>query len=760
MPVKTTVTGVVQDPSGDVAGSGYVEFRLVPGAASQPYRVSGTAVIAPMRVRASINSSGQVKAVDGVSDLEIWGNDLLQPANSTYQLVFAPNGTPRQTVNGYLISGATYDLSDPVFQSDYEINPVSTPLRGVPVEGNLIPLAPSVFSVGSAELPYAEGHFDELFVDNLNLTDPLSADSIALSGYTEANLPSSAGVGRLARTTDGARGIWMRGQSQWFPTNARVANLLEYGARGDGRYVNDGAITALSTTLDSATAGFTSADVGKSVVVIGAGASSASLVTTISALISGTSVTLALAASTTVAAALLEIATDDTVAVNDCLDNNLYVYAPTGYYGVQYLRLRQKHRFVGAGELSSGFFRLDATTVGPFLGMTAGQTAEHLLLANFCLFNNALGSALSGIELGTETPGTTDFASGSLIDTVRVFAASGKGCYLRSNFGQVRNLWIENFPTSGMSDSISVPSSQGFVVDGGTCVVDSLAIEGRFENGPIELNSPGMYKSLHLELVGSYATKDAILVKQPFITIMDVLFLGRNGAADAVRDLVHINTGISYFQARALKVNQSGGAITYTNVINDVDQTYTSGTAVYVPVYDSLDPAPSSLRMNWVPPQNFVGNILKIRNVATSFPSSQGAANTVLRNDGSGNLSWAPVIPDPGTYTPTLTNGGNVAASTAYLNFYFRVGPIGVIGITVDIDPTAAGGTSTLLGVSTPIGSNFAATENASGTLACQATGQVLGVSANVANDRFDLVFPADSLANQTFTGMIIFRIL
>lgn len=35
------------------------------------------------------------------------------------------------------------------------------------------------------------------------------------------------------------------------------------------------------------------------------------------------------------------------------------------------------------------------------------------------------------------------------------------------------------------------------------------------------------------------------------------------------------------------------------------------------------------------------GNITKINNVATSFPAAQGAASTVLTNDGSGNLSWA-----------------------------------------------------------------------------------------------------------------------
>ncbi len=54
------------------------------------------------------------------------------------------------------------------------------------------------------------------------------------------------------------------------------------------------------------------------------------------------------------------------------------------------------------------------------------------------------------------------------------------------------------------------------------------------------------------------------------------------------------------------------------------------------------------------------GNITKINNVAYSFPSAQGAANTFLRNDGAGNLS----------YTGALTVVADIqgAVSTAYTN--------------------------------------------------------------------------------------------
>ncbi|MCX6783689.1 MAG: tail fiber domain-containing protein [candidate division WWE3 bacterium] len=38
---------------------------------------------------------------------------------------------------------------------------------------------------------------------------------------------------------------------------------------------------------------------------------------------------------------------------------------------------------------------------------------------------------------------------------------------------------------------------------------------------------------------------------------------------------------------------------------------------------------------------NSTGNIVKLNNVTTSFPASQGAANSILTNDSAGNLTWA-----------------------------------------------------------------------------------------------------------------------
>ncbi|MCZ2355831.1 MAG: hypothetical protein LC115_03910 [Bacteroidia bacterium] len=69
------------------------------------------------------------------------------------------------------------------------------------------------------------------------------------------------------------------------------------------------------------------------------------------------------------------------------------------------------------------------------------------------------------------------------------------------------------------------------------------------------------------------------------------------------------------------------------------------------------------------------GNIVKINNVPTNFPAIQGGANTYLKNDGSGNLSWAP---SGGNGWDLLGNAGtdtsiNFIGTTDLMSLKFKV---------------------------------------------------------------------------------------
>src|SRR5882757_1212743 len=91
------------------------------------------------------------------------------------------------------------------------------------------------------------------------------------------------------------------------------------GAKGDAKIVYDGAITTGTAIFTSATAAFTSGDIGKVITVAGAGAAAVALTTTISGFTNGTTVTLAVNASTTVSAAKTVYATDDTATIKSAI---------------------------------------------------------------------------------------------------------------------------------------------------------------------------------------------------------------------------------------------------------------------------------------------------------------------------------------------------------------------------------------------------------------------------------------------------------
>lgn len=102
-----------------------------------------------------------------------------------------------------------------------------------------------------------------------------------------------------------------------------------------------------------------------------------------------------------------------------------------------------------------------------------------------------------------------------------------------------------------------------------------------------------------------------------------------------------------------------------------------------------------------------------------------------------------------GTYTPSLTNGANVAASTAYACQWMRVGNVVTVSGRVDIDPTAAGAASTTLDISLPIASNLALTGQLGGTAVDNSNANTAAaIAPNTVNDRATLGFLANSLAN------------
>ena len=113
----------------------------------------------------------------------------------------------------------------------------------------------------------------------------------------------------------------------------------EYGALGDGIHLFDGNITSGDSTFTSASAVFTSGDIGKVITIHDAGGTNIDLTSTISSINSSTSVELADTASATVFNVDFIYGTDDTTAIQNAIDatqssTNKFgiVFFPAGIY--------------------------------------------------------------------------------------------------------------------------------------------------------------------------------------------------------------------------------------------------------------------------------------------------------------------------------------------------------------------------------------------------------------------------------------------
>lgn len=140
------------------------------------------------------------------------------------------------------------------------------------------------------------------------------------------------------------------------------------------------------------------------------------------------------------------------------------------------------------------------------------------------------------------------------------------------------------------------------------------------------------------------------------------------------------------------------------------------------------------------------------------------SSSTITVTDNGANNTVVPSIPTTtlttGTYTPTLTNVANLAASTAYQCQYIRVLDMVLVSGLVDVD-TTTNGVQTRLGISIPIASNFGANEDCAGAalpIASPAIGA--GIKADTTNDRAEMSWISDSTANRAMYFIFMYQII
>lgn len=107
-----------------------------------------------------------------------------------------------------------------------------------------------------------------------------------------------------------------------------------------------------------------------------------------------------------------------------------------------------------------------------------------------------------------------------------------------------------------------------------------------------------------------------------------------------------------------------------------------------------------------------------------------------------------------GLYTPSLTNSTNVAASTAWSNFYYRIGEVVSVAGTVSIDTTTTGATT--LQISLPIASTFANSTYLAGSASMGTEHAVIFGGTGVAT----LSYTAVSTANNNWRFHFTYRVV
>jgi hypothetical protein len=127
------------------------------------------------------------------------------------------------------------------------------------------------------------------------------------------------------------------------------------------------------------------------------------------------------------------------------------------------------------------------------------------------------------------------------------------------------------------------------------------------------------------------------------------------------------------------------------------------------------------------------------------------------------DISGAPtsVVIASGTYSPTITNGANIAASTTAVCLWSQLGDRVTVSGQVNIDPTAAAPTDSLFELSLPVASNFGALADCGGVAnAHGALTESWGCFANTTNDTASFRGNATTTANHTVTFVFMYRVI
>ena len=391
------------------------------------------------------------------------------------------------------------------------------------------------------------------------------------------------------------------------------------------------------------------------------------------------------------------------------------------------------------------------------------QPLATVLTNTTASFTTALETKLNGIEAGADVTDATNVAAAGAVMTSSL--GTGVAASLAVNLGAANTIATVNAGGTALNylyainqniQTVDSPTFAGVTLsaaalpstnDAAALGSASLSWSDLFlaSGGVINWNNGGVTLA---EASGSLQLDKNFDIRQTEDTVWNESF--STGVYSGIRirndsTTVGSASGITFWN-RTTSV-ATGGIMQVLAGANDADTYYsveggshnfcgiTPSTATTVAVNGDLTVTDEAYGSGW--------------NASTEVPTK----NAVYDKIESMNVT-------SGTYTPTLTNTTNVAASTAYTCQYMRVGDVVTVSGRVAIDPTATGNTE--LRVSLPIASNLTSAEQCAGTFSMvsalsSGTG---GISGNTGSDVAVFNYLATDIANRSFYFSFTYLIL
>lgn len=295
-----------------------------------------------------------------------------------------------------------------------------------------------------------------------------------------------------------------------------------------------------------------------------------------------------------------------------------------------------------------GSITYDLGSAGPALNVSLNETYLYGL---YIQGSFAGGSALT-LTGGASYPGRLRCYGCYILNT----SATGAAAVTNSNQGANSSLYLDSCVVS-LSNSAAgsaIVQTAGYTVIRNRCDVGGSQAGGATGNainvsaGTMEIYDS--YISISRAVPTINVTGASTFVSVGYSTVLNssdtagacCAYIGTSGARFGAGDAT-LAAGSTLPTSAVAVSGVAGGSFIYANVSFSFVSTVSTVTPTATPQSGGLFSyglsIGSLLATTFV--LNSTGNITKLNNVTTSFPSAQGSANQVLTNNGSGTLTWA-----------------------------------------------------------------------------------------------------------------------